>query len=867
MIDMITPPSLSTADYKRLWAKSKPRHPLWKHLLDASAVSLALSPPVISFGWNPEVSALLVGLHDIGKADSCFQHQVPDFSDELVKAGYPVTGDARCRHERISSRFMKNMLVTEGLDSFVADAISRSVLVHHGYWNETARDVGQEYGDAQNQLCLMLRQVLDIKAIPSESPSDLSAFGMLLAGHVVLCDWIASNEKFFGNDRLKNEDDPKRYFAAARAVASEWVDRLGLKRDRQAGTAACIVETARPIQRKLLDTDIPPGLVIIEAPMGEGKTEAAWILAEKWRSNGYHGMYMALPTMATSDSLHGRYRDDYLNKLGRGEDAKLVHGMAWLRDDKEPQIPSEVGEPGDDRSLAAAWFRPTRRAMLVAHGVGTVDQAMLAGMHVKFGFLRLYGLADRVLVIDEVHAYDAYMSAIIARLLQWCACLKIPVILLSATLSSGQRAAMLDAYGATGGDLGPEAPYPLITVAEPGKEACTIKANASSSRTLKIEPHTGLLGDAKKTAAKAAELVKNGGCCCVILNTVKQAQAVYQAPALKTVPKLLFHARFTAADRERIANEVLDMFGRGRWEGEGENRKFKPAERPDKFILVATQVVEQSLDVDFDHMISEIAPIDLLLQRSGRIKRHTRDRNGNLFDGPDERGEPALHVLVPTRDGNKPPRFGPSEIIYRRYPLLRTLEALKDSGEIKLPEKFRPLIEAVYGGDLLAGASDDLKKAKMEWDDLQEDLAAQAGEFLLCEPMADEFDPVGADEVGDDSDDGNGWRARTRLGLEDVLVIPLSAKQVEKYKAGDLHPRLVKCLYKRSVKIPPYYWPPRPAKGYDKPELGSQRLRGVWLLPVKKEGEGWKWEGIKDDKKAYEIKYDPTIGLAHGGDK
>jgi CRISPR-associated endonuclease/helicase Cas3 len=431
--------------------------------------------------------------------------------------------------------------------------------------------------------------------------------------------------------------------------------------------------------------------------------------------------------MATSDSLHTRYHDDYLGKLERGEGARLVHGMAWLRDEVEPEKPPEVGEPKDDRSLADladAWFRPSRRAMLAAHGVGTVDQAMLAGMHVKFGFLRLFGLADRVLVIDEVHAYDAYMSAIIARLLQWCACLKIPVILLSATLSAKQRAAMVEAYGAAGGDPGPEAPYPLVTVAERGMEAQTISACASSSKTLKVEALPGLLGDAKKTAAKAAELVKGGGCCCVILNTVKQAQAVYEALKLPQTQKLLFHARFAACDRQHITEKVLDLFGKDR------------PNRPAKFVLVATQVVEQSLDVDFDDMISEIAPIDLLLQRSGRMHRHRKRAH-----------DPVLRVLLPEQDGK--PKFGASEKIYERYPLLRTREVLGGSSEITLPDRFRPLIESVYGDRLPAGASDDLKEARQEWDDLREDLAAQAGEFLLCEPMADEFDPVGADEVGD----------------------------------------------------------------------------------------------------------------------
>jgi hypothetical protein len=99
------------------------------------------------------------------------------------------------------------------------------------------------------------------------------------------------------------------------------------------------------------------------------------------------------------------------------------------------------------------------------------------------------------------------------------------------------------------------------------------------------------------------------------------------------------------------------------------------------------------------------------------------------------------------------------------------------------------------------------------------------------------------------------------------LIIPLSAEQVEKYKKGDLHPRLVKWLYQRSVKIPPYYWPPRPAKGFDKPALGEKKLRGAWLVPVKPANGGWSWCGLNDKGKPYEIKYDSTMGLTHGGER
>jgi CRISPR-associated endonuclease/helicase Cas3 len=807
-------------------------------MLDAAAVSLALNRPALSLGWKAEVTALLVGLHDIGKADSYFQHQIPDFSDDLAKAGYKVTGDARCRHERLSARFIKRKLIEERLDPFAADAVSRAVVAHHGYWIETARPVGQQYAEAQNQLCWILRQVLNVKALPIDIPPDLSAFGMRLAGHVVLCDWIASNEKFFGDPRLQDVSDSEVYFAKAKDVAAQWVRKLGLERSDRSGKAACVVASARPIQQTLLDRDIPPGLVIIEAPMGEGKTEAAWILSEKWREQGYRGMYMALPTMATSDSLYNRYRDDYLKRLGGGEDAKLVHGMAWLPDENEPDKLAENGEPGDDQSFAAAWFRPTRRAMLAAHGVGTVDQAMLAGMHVKFGFLRLYGLADRVLVIDEVHAYDAYMSAIIARLLQWCASLKIPVILLSATLSAKQRAAMIEAYGAIGGDPGPKAPYPLITIAEKGKQARPIKADASSSRTLKIETHLGMLGDAKKTAAKAAELLKDGGCCCVILNTVKQAQAVYEALKLPENEKTLFHARFTASDRQRITEKVLDLFGK------------RTSNRPAKFVLVATQVVEQSLDVDFDHMISEIAPIDLLLQRSGRMHRH-RKRDC----------DPTLHVLLPEANALT---FGGTGYVYEDKPLLRTMAILAGQREVHLPNDFRILIERCYGShdwEQRAVDWEAIREADESWDKDARFLQSQGRQFALCEPSERVFRPVNNDPTGDDSDDGNGWRAKTRLGANDRTTVLVEDKQLQNLEPGEIRMDEVRALYRRSVKLPNYLPIHNPAQGYGAGVEAKGKLRGLLLLPLASNGL---WKGIDERGNRYEVAYDEKVGLLAG---
>ncbi|MFA5064066.1 MAG: CRISPR-associated helicase Cas3' [Dehalococcoidia bacterium] len=824
----------------QLWAKSNPRHPLWKHMLDTAAVSLSLPNPLSAFGWNDLHSALVTGLHDIGKADPYFQHQAPNISEELERSTpFKKTADPRCRHERLSAQFIRKKLKDAGFSERDVDTIGRAVIAHHGYWDEEARPVPVPYEAAQEELFGILKTALSVSHIPNTIQGSSSSFGMRLAGHIVLCDWIASNEQFIVDTRLENIDNLEGYFTAALEVALEWVGKLGLERDQQAGKAAFIVETARPIQQKLLEKDIPPGLVIIEAPMGEGKTEGAWILAEKWRDKGYCGMYMALPTMATSDSLHERYCIDYLKRMGRGEDAKLVHGMAWLRDDKEPEGPSAAGEVGDDLSLAHAWFRPTRRAMLSAHGVGTIDQAMLAGMNVKFGFLRFYGLAGRVLVIDEVHAYDAYMSAIIARLLQWCASLKIPVILLSATLSAKQRATMIEAYGATGDDPGPEAPYPLITVAEPEKDAWTIEAKSSSSRTLKIETYPGLLGDAKATAAKAQDLVSKGGCCCVILNTVRQAQAVYQE--LKELPnarKLLFHARFTADDRKRITDKVLKLFGKD------------TANRPEKFVLVATQVVEQSLDVDFDSMISEIAPIDLLLQRSGRMHRHRKRECG-----------PTLHVLLPEENNLA---FGGTGYIYAEKPLLRTMAILSDWHQICLPKDFRILIECCYGlheWEQSALGWKKIRKADQDWDKETQFLYHRGRQFALCEPSKRVFRPVNNDPAGDDSDDGNGWRAKTRMGANDRTAVLIEEKELPYLGPGELRMKEVLSLYQRSLKLPSYLPLHNPDQGYCAGVEAKGKLRGLILLPV---GANGTWRGINERGILYEIAYEKNLGLMAG---
>jgi CRISPR-associated endonuclease/helicase Cas3 len=476
--------------------------------------------------------------------------------------------------------------------------------------------------------------------------------------------------------------------------------------------------------------------------------------------------------------------------------------------------------------------------MLSAHAVGTVDQAMLAGMNVKFGFLRLYGLLQRVLIIDEIHAYDYYMTSIIARLLQWCSCLSIPVILLSATLSDEQKRIMIDAYGSKNTEVCHEDSYPLVTVTGKETDPWVLLSEASSERTLFIKLKEGFLGDEEKTAELAKELTRSGGNCCVILNTVKQAQKVYKALDLPEEEKMLFHARFTAEDRDIVTKKVQHFFGKDR------------TNRPDKFVLVATQVVEQSLDVDFDFMISELAPIDLLLQRSGRMHRHKK-RNY----------PPTLFILLPEIQYGSKIDFGGTGWVYAEKPLLRTIAILDCYEKFKLPEKFRSLIGYCYGKekwDQNMVPWELIEKADEEWEAENQLLWEKGRSFVLREPKKRYFQPVNNDPVGDDSDDGNGWRASTRLGANDKTAILIKEVELQILRKGDLNIQEIRNLYRRSIKLPGYLSFDDPLKGYVEGVEAQGRLKGVTLLPLAENGI---WKGRQANEQIIEVFYDSKTGL------
>lgn len=443
-------------------------------------------------------------------------------------------------------------------------------------------------------------------------------------------------------------------------------------------------EGMRPLQRCCeREANENALLTIIEAPMGEGKTEAALYLAGRiCRAYNKRGIYLALPTAATSNQMVGRVRS-LLSDHGSGN-VRLLHSMAWLVDDAYVSANAFDIEDGQQ---ASDWTKPLRRGMLSENAVGTVDQAMASVLRLKYGMLRLLGLAGKVLIIDEIHAYDIYMSTIIARLLEWCRMMKIPVILLSATMQDRQKLKYLNCYGIKDVVLAKE--YPLITqVKDNGGLKQSIVGRAYMNRIYYF--NTAALGDnIEEIAGTVLETAKDGGCICVLMNTVRRAQILYRTLRDRDEKDiLLFHARFPAARRAEIERNCLELFG-------------KKGKRPGRMILVCTQVVEQSLDVCFDAMITEIAPMDMLLQRAGRVHRH----EGNIR--PKRLSLPTITVILPdaTAPAEAGERYNVNGLIYSPLVLQNTERLLLNRDCVHVPEDVRECVEEAYS----EVAGDDLE--------------------------------------------------------------------------------------------------------------------------------------------------------------
>ena len=424
--------------------------------------------------------------------------------------------------------------------------------------------------------------------------------------------------------------------------------------------------------------------------MGEGKTEAALLLANGAESRlGQQGIYIGLPTKATANQMFGRVRR-FLDRTR--PDARstlaLAHGDADMVAEFQSLVAvyDENGREGG--VLAEEWFLSKKRTLLAEHAVGTIDQALLGVLRTRHGFVRLYGLAGKTVVLDEVHAYDTFTSTILDRLLEWLAALGTTVVLLSATLPATRRRALLSAYAkglGTQSSLPSEARYPRIsTVRHDATSATTVPAHGASVAVEieRVDP------DVARLAQAVVEALRPGGCAGWICNTVDRAQKAYAAVAriAPAMPRLLLHARMLPEERQARERQLEALLG----------PEDRGANRPERCLVIGTQVLEQSLDVDFDLLVSDLAPVDLLLQRAGRLHRHRNRRNRSP-------AHPEPRMLIAYAQGvfdTVPIREVAA--VYADVLVRETLKVLEGRTRITLPDEIESLVEAVYREDLPA---------------------------------------------------------------------------------------------------------------------------------------------------------------------
>lgn len=780
--------------YWQLWAKTSTDdrwHALPCHLLDVAAAAEALwhrlpyssrALPLQIFGERiaARICVFLAAAHDVGKANRYFQAKTNRQYKRLQYIGFdlpPRGTDDSPRHGQATGAYLKPWLMQHWEWSQpIAETVALAVGGHHGsFFPDTKRaSLGVDcppWSEMGLALLDVLSEVLEVE-IPAE-PKPLNPFLGWLAGFVSVADWLGSHESMtvWQTGEMRFAD----YLRESRGRAKTLLEQLHWQVPPATATLAIshlLPAGGTPNELQQLAGEVAPdfSLAIVEAPTGEGKTEAAFALAEPARSTGT-GIYFALPTMATANGLYDRV-ETYLKKATGNADleARLLHSQAWLFRENVETAQNPGNEGNEQATQVRDWFAGAKRGLLAPFGVGTIDQALIAALRAKHGFVRLFALAGKTVVIDEVHAYDVYMADLMDVLLGWLHALGCRVILLSATLPKVRRQALLRAWGVQGEQ--PESVYPAITWINTEGMLLSRGFGVQPRKPLTMELISA--GDEEHWAQGAARILQRvraqGGLGALVLNTVRDAQNAYDWLSEQRLDGLhldLFHARFTAQDRNAIEKRVLERFGRN-------GARMQPA------ILVATQVIEQSLDLDFDHMVSALAPIDLLIQRAGRLHRHRRQIDGILREdhGCDERPNPVLQVLALPLESDGLPDIKKA-FVYSPDVLMRTMQKLHSNLKILRPSDVVDAIEAVYGEAERAGAmsawEQKIEKLKLKTAQKTQQQRRQAERATICAVNDDDNliveEPLDLDE--NDERQSSQLGARTRLEDRPSVTVAL----------------------------------------------------------------------------------------------
>lgn len=503
------------------------------------------------------------------------------------------------------------------------------------------------------------------------------------AGTLMLADWIGSTELFFPYEgergRPQRGCDPMPYArkAAQKALKELGLIRQGIISDKTFSEQFGFTPNKLQALMDRLPLSADGGLYVIEAPTGCGKTEAALRLFSRLFDEGLvDGLYFANPNRLAASQLYDRLWafdkkafqaalptvlavPGYIMADGVKGRALDNLEVAW------PDFEDQAKEKGACLGRRWAAERP-KRFLTSPLAVGTIDQALLSTVRVRHCHLRAAAIQRSLLVIDEVHASDSYMTRLTSSLLEWFKNLGGHVLLMSATLTEALREQYFSQWGGLRQSIRfskslsekkaekkaekkVPAGYPLISSLVDRQRSDTVVPLTAQDKNVSLTLWP-CMTDINKTARRVAELWRSAPenekpCILVLRNTVAQAQKTAQELSKLLPEKALFqvqgvltlhHGRFAPPDRKVLDEAVERYFGKN-------TEKGAPAEsdRRDGVVLVATQTVEQSLDVDFDQLVTDLCPGDVLLQRIGRLFRHHRPRPAGFC-------EPQCVLLVPS---------------------------------------------------------------------------------------------------------------------------------------------------------------------------------------------------------------------------
>ena len=730
--------------------------------------------------WLPEGTALLASEHDLGKVTPAFQEKIRRATD-----GYQPNSNPSLRltdpslEKQWGWHSGATMIAVQ--EWFHGLPIPLILGLHHGsrpkigsYRADDEVLGGPQWQAVRRQLALTLEKEFG-SSLP-EVTSDLQA--KVLAGFTTVADWIGSNENLL-SDSIIAPETARHAVAAAGFVRPQirkglsFRDIFGFSENATQATMAKVTQ---------------PGVYILEAVMGAGKTEAALFAAYKLLAQGLAtGIYFALPTQTTSNSIYQRV-NAFLQKILVEPDQKalLVHGKSSL----------VMQSMGAEAAPGSSWFTPRKRSILAPFGVGTIDQALMSVMGVKHAAVRTLGLLGKVVILDEVHSYDMYTGTIVEALVHELRRLDCTVIILSATLTEQRRQTLAESavYSQA---------YPLVTA---------VSGSEESVQELAIEPppeksvSLSYSFDDVSTLRTAVEKTRQGQQVLWIENTVHEAQDRYEAFAAMleqtaNVEVGIIHSRFTAADREDNESRWIETLG-------------KHSQVRDKCgrILVGTQVLEQSLDIDSDFLVTRLCPTDMLLQRLGRLWRHPTTKRTS-------QARCEACILCPAAEALKadPKKaLGSSAQVYAPYVLCRTLEALAFRTSVVLPADIRPLIEDTYRDRSEDGHMLDLRTEMLEGS--KNCKGSRALQQLAQLTLTDLFGTL------DDNDEKQAATRYSQIPTTDVVLLrdfrdssggteitvlsgerfTLPPKNLLSYEQKA---RIAVCLMKNTVRVPLYLAP------------------------------------------------------------